>query len=61
MLCFAIWGELYSFLRTERRIISNNAAVIDKTRKGKISWRTWYNNMQKKKLSEGNKIRRQRG
>ena len=57
----AIRGELDPFLRTESRIISNNAAAIDETRKEKISWRTFYNNMQKKKLFEGNTIHRQRG
>ena len=56
-----IWRKLGPFLRTESRIISNNAAAIDETRKEKISWRTFYNNMQKKKLFEGNKVRRQRG
>ena len=42
-------------------MISNKAAAIDKILKRKISWINFYNNIQKNKLSEGNKIRRQIG
>ena len=61
MLWSTIWEELEPFIRTESRIISNNVSAIDKILKGKTSWRTCYNSMQKKKLLEGNKIRFQRG
>ena len=57
----AIWGKLDPFLRTESRNISNNAAAIHEIRNGEISQRNFYNNMQKKKLFEGNKIRHHRG
>ena len=40
-----IWHRLDSYLRTE--INSNKIGFMEKSRKGQISWRTCYNNMQK--------------
>ena len=53
-----IWHRLDPCLRTE--INSNKTGCMEKSRKGQISWRTCYNNMQKKKLFEGNRIRQRR-
>ena len=61
MLWSAIRGKLDPFIYIESIIISYNAAIIDKIRKGGISWRTFYNNVQKNKLFEANKISRRRG
>ena len=57
----ALWTRIQEnldpYLRTESEVQSNNARSLDKSRKGQISWRTCYNNMQKKKLFVGNKAR----
>ena len=53
-----IWHRLDTYLRTY--INSNKIFCIEKSQKGKISWRTCYNNTQKKKLFEGNIICRRR-
>ena len=53
-----IWHRLDPYLFTEGD--SNKICCMDMSRKEQISWRTCYNNMQKKKLLEGNRIRRRR-
>ena len=50
-----IWHRLEPYPNTEGN--SNKVGCMEKSRKGQISWRTCYNNMQKKKLFEGNRIR----
>ena len=50
-----IWGKLYPYISAEGSTRSKH--TIDKIRKGNIGWRTCYNNMQKKKLFQGNKNR----
>ena len=55
----SIWDKLDPYLRTEtQRQRGTNSITCDKSRKGQISWRTCYNKMAKKKLFEGNRIRR---
>ena len=49
-----IWHRLDPYLHTE--INSIKIGCMEKSRKGKINWRTCYNNMQKKKLFVGNRI-----
>ena len=53
-----IWHRLVPYLRTEGN--SNKIGCTEKSRKGQISWRTCYSNMQKKKLFERNRIRPRR-
>ena len=53
-----IWHRLDPYLRTEGN--SNKIGCMEKSRKGQISWITCYNNMQKNKLFEGNRIRQRR-
>ena len=49
-----IWHGLDIYLHIE--INSNKIGCMEKSQKGKISWRTCYNNMQKEKSFEGNRI-----
>ena len=41
-----IWNRLDNYLLTKGN--SNKIGCMDKSRKGQISWRTCYNNMQKR-------------
>ena len=54
-----IWEDLDPYLRTEGKCSSGTD--LAKSRKGQISWRTCYNNMQKKSLFVGNRTRRSQG
>ena len=42
------------YLRTE--VNSNKIGCIEKRQKGQISWRTCHDNIQKRKLFEGDRI-----
>ena len=56
-----IWKDLDQYLRTESSSNRNDVAsakMRDKSRKGQVSWRTCYNNMQKKGIFKGNRRRR---
>ena len=53
-----IWHRLDPYLLT--KVNGKKIGCTERSRKGQISWKTCYNNMQKKKLFEGNKIRLRR-